>query len=215
MFRYDYKVQDGPAETNRFRLKFLYAFGPHQRMAVSVNVPVTHKETPTESAFGSGDVEVTFGGNLYYTARFRTAVSGQVTFQTASDQLLGGGSTKLKGSWGFTYVVTPRFEITTAWNYKQSIHVARGGPTKQFEPDVTLNTRVLKATWFVQSDSYYDFIPARFAPMLKTGLGRAFGKGKKWTTSLYTEFPLNGYARQTQHHVNIGLDVTWYPFTKG
>jgi hypothetical protein len=72
--------------------------------------------------------------------------------------------------------------------------------------------RVLKATWFVESDSYYDFIPGRFAPMLKTGLGRGFGEKKKWTASAYVEWPLNAYARQTQQHINTGLDVTWYPF---
>ena len=214
VFRYDYKVQDGPTETNRFRLKLQYAFGPHQRLGLSVNVPVMYKDNQTQSAFGSGDTEVTMGGNFFRTDRFRSGITGQVTFQTSSEQLLGGASTKLKGSWGFTYVFTRRFELTTVLSYKQSIHTARGGPTKQLEPDVTLNTRVLRATWFVESDSYYDFIPDRFAPMIKTGLGRAFGETKSWTASTYIEWPLNGYARQTQEHIEVGLDFTWYPFKK-
>ncbi len=212
VFRYDYKVQDGPTESNRFQLKLLYGFGSHQRLGISVNLPVVHNQTEANSASGLGDADLAFGGNIYYTERLRLGLSGQVTFQSASDQLLGGASTKLKGSWGFSYVVNRRFQVTTAFNYKQSIHITRGSPTKQFETDITLNTRLLKATWFLESDSYYDFIPARYAPMLKPGLARSFGKRKSWNVSAYTQFPLNGYARQTQNHADIGLDLTWYPF---
>lgn len=212
VFRYDYKALDGPIEINRFRLKLLYGFGPNQRLGVSVSVPVEWKDTPTGSAFGSGDTEVTAGVNIFLREKFRSGVAGQVTFQTASEQLIGGGSTKLKGSWGFTYVFTNRFELTAAFNYEQSVHTVRDIPIKQFEPDITLNVRVLRATWFVESDSHYDFAPDRFAPLLKTGLGRAFGARKRWTASVYVEWPLNGYARQTQERINTGLDVTWYPF---
>jgi hypothetical protein len=48
-----------------------------------------------------------------------------------------------------------------AFFYKQSIHTTRGSRAKQFEPDVTLNARVLDATWFLEWDSYYDFLPDR------------------------------------------------------
>lgn len=53
-FRYDYKTQDGPTEKNRFRLKTLYAFGPHERFGVSVQMPVIWKSTREDLAFGSG-----------------------------------------------------------------------------------------------------------------------------------------------------------------
>ncbi len=214
VFRYDYKVQDGPTETNRFRLKTFYAFGPHKRLAFSVNVPLVWKDTPSGFAFGSGDTEITAGGNLYRTETFRTGITGQVTLQTSSDELIGGSSTKLKGSWGFSYLFNNRFELSSAFHYKQSVHLSRGDPTKQFEPDITLSMRILKATWFVESDSYYDLIPARFAPMLKTGLGRTLGERKTWTLSPYAEWPLNRYARQTQQRLNVGFDVTWYPSMK-
>lgn len=113
VFRYDYKEQDGPTETNKFRLKLLYAFGPHQRMGVAVEVPVMWKNTATgKTLFGSGDTELTAGANVYHSERFRTGFAGQVIFQTASEQALGGGSAKLKGSWGLTYVLTKRLEFT-------------------------------------------------------------------------------------------------------
>jgi hypothetical protein len=212
VYRYDYKLQDGDVATHRLRLKLLYAFGPNQRFGVSVLVPVIHKDTPTGSASGSGDTEVVTGANLYRTERFRTGVSFQVTFQTSSDDLLGGATTTIKPAWGFTAVLSRRFELTSAFYYKQSIHTVRGIPVKQFEPDITLNMRVLKATWFLEWDSFYDFTPAQFAQTLKTGLSRRVGNDHRWVASAYCAFPLNGYGRQTQYHLNPGLDVTWYPF---
>src|SRR3974390_54807 len=182
-------------------------------MGVAVEVPVMWENTATgTTVFGSGDTELTAGANVIYRERFRTGFAGQVIFQTASEQALGGGSTKLKGSWGLTWVLTKRLEFTGAFSYKQTIHIVRGGPTKQFEPDVTMNLRVLHTTWFVESDSYYDFIPEQFAPMIKTGLSRSWGETKSWTASPYIEWSLNSYARMTQHHLDVGLDVTWYPF---
>jgi hypothetical protein len=91
---------------------------------VSVSVPMMWKDSPTGPAFGSGDTELTAGANLFHTETFRTGVAGQVTFQSSSDPLLGGASTKLKGSWGFTYLFSSRYEFTAAFNYKQSVHVA-------------------------------------------------------------------------------------------
>ena len=212
VFRYDYKEQDGPTETNRLRLKLVYGFGGNQRFGVAVNVPVVWKQTPTETVFGSSDTDVTGGVVVYQTEKVRTGFIGELTVPTSSENALGGGSTNLKGSWGITYVLTGRFELYGAFSYKQSVSTSRGTPVKQFEPDVALNMRVLKTTWYVESDSYYDFDPEQFAPMIKMGLARAWGEKKSWTTSAYIEWPLDGYARATQHHFNVGLDVTWYPF---
>ena len=212
VFRYDYLEQDGPTETNRFRLKLVYGFGANQRFGVAVNVPVVWVQTPTRTVFGSGDTDVTGGVVVYQTKDVRTGFIGEVTVPTSSENPLGGGNTILKGSWGITYVQSKRFEFYGSFSYKQSVSTSRGAPVKQFEPDVALNMRVLKTTWYVESDSYYDFNPEQFAPMIKTGLARAWGETKSWTTSAYIEWPLNAYARATQHHLDVGLDVTWYPF---
>lgn len=212
VFRYDYQEQNGPTETNRFRLKLVYGFGANQRFGVAVNVPVVWMQTPTGTVFGSGDTDVTGGVVVYQTKQVRTGFLGEVTVPTSSENALGGGNTNLKGSWGITYVLSNRFEFYGSFSYKQSVSTSRGAPVKQFEPDVALNMRVLKTTWYVESDSYYDFNPEQFAPMIKTGLARAWGETKSWTTTAYIEWPLDAYARATQHHLNVGLDVTWYPF---
>jgi hypothetical protein len=211
LFRYDYKTQDGDTAINRLRFKYLYAFGPNQRFGMSVLVPVIHKGTPADWAIGTGDTELVIGTNFYRGERFRTGVSFQVTFQTSIDDLIGGATTTVKPAWGFTAVLSKRFEVVSAFYYKQSVHTVRGTPVKQFEPDIFLNTRVRKATWWLEWDSYYDFIPQKFAPTIKTGLSRGLGLEHQWVVSAYCGFPLNRYAGQTQYHINPGLDVTWYP----
>ena len=212
VFRYDYQEQNGPTETNRFRLKLVYGFGANQRFGVAVNVPVVWMQTPTKTVFGSGDTDVTGGVVIYQTKQVRTGFLGEVTVPTSSENSIGGGNTNLKGSWGITYVLSNRFEFYGSFSYKQSVSTSRGAPVKQFEPDVAVNMRVLKTTWYVESDSYYDFNPEQFAPMIKTGVASAWGGTKSWTTTAYIEWPLNAYARATQHLLNVGLDVTWYPF---
>ena len=212
LFRYDYKAQEADTSINRLRFKMLYAFGPHQRFAVSILTPVIHKGTPEATAAGSGDTELVAGANLYRTERFRTGVSFQVTFQTSSDDLIGGATTTVKPAWGFTAVLSNRLELVGAFYYKRSIHTVRGKPVQQFEPDIFLNVRVLRATWWVEWDSFYDFAPQQFAQTMKTGLSRRFGPNRQWVASAYCGLPLNRYGRQTQYQVNPGLDLTWYPF---
>ena len=81
----------------------------------------------------------------------------------------------------------------------------------QLERDVCVNTRVLKATWFLQWDSFYDVSPEQFAQTLKPGVSRAFGSNRRWVASAYYGIGLNDYARLTQYRYNAGVDVTWYP----
>jgi hypothetical protein len=214
VFQYDYKEQVDDVTIDRTRLKLLYAFGPNQNMAVSVLVPVIWMNTATQSAFGSGDMEITAGWVPYANNTFRTGGLVQVVPPTSSDNLIGGASTNLKGTWALAWVLSSRFEFTGFFSYKQSVHVSRGGTIKQFEPDVTLNIRIKKSTLFVESDSYLDCITNQFAPMLKGGVSRAFGKKKVWVATVYVEVPLTEYARRTQEIVNTGIDVTWYPFEK-
>jgi Putative MetA-pathway of phenol degradation len=214
VFQYDYKELVDDVTINRTRLKLLYAFGPHQNLAVSVLVPVVWMSTATQSAFGSGDMEITAGWVAYANDKFRTGILGQVVPQTSSENLIGGASTNLKGTWAMAWMLSSRFEFTGFFSYKQSVHESRLGPIKQFEPDLTLNMRVKKSILFVESDSYLDCITNRFAPMLKGGVGRAFGKRKAWVATVYAEWPLSEYARRTQEIVDTGIDVTWYPFEK-
>jgi len=214
VFQYDYKELVEDVTINRTRLNFLYAFGPHQNMAVSVMVPVIWTDTATQSAFGSGDMEITAGWVVYARDKFRTGGLVQVAPQTSSENLIGGASTNLKGTWALAWMPSSRFEFTGFVSYKQSLHVSRGGSLKQFEPDVALNMRLKKSTLFVESDSYLDFITNRFAPLLKGGVSRAFGKRKAWVATIYGEAPLTEYARRTQEIVDTGIDVTWYPFEK-
>ena len=212
LFRYDYKLQDGPDETNRFRLKLLYAFGPDSRFGASVSVPVMFETTPTASAFGSGDTEIVVGAILYRNPSFRTAITFQVTPQTSSENLLGGSTTTIKPAWGFSQVFSSRCQLTAAFYYEQSVHTVRGAPTKQFEPDLTFNFRVLRATWFVEYDSYYLFIPSQYAQTMKLGGSRTLGRDKQWVASAYYSVAINDPGTATQYHYNPGFDLTWYPF---
>ena len=211
VYRYDHKQLEVPASTDRFRLRLLYAFGPKQRFGASVLMPVLQTDTPLESARGSGDAEVQFNANVAYSERFRTGVGIQATLQTSSDALLGGATTTIKPDWTFTGVLSSRLELTAAFFYKQSIRTTRGVRAKQFEPDVTLNARALDATWFLEWDSYYDFLPDRFAHTLKPGVSHSFGQSGHWVGSAYYAFGINDYGRLSQYRYNAGLDVTWYP----
>jgi hypothetical protein len=210
VFRYDRKQLEVPASADRFRLRLLYAFGPKQRYGVSVLMPMLQTDTPLGSARGSGDAEVQFNANVIYKERFRTGAGIQATLQTSSNVLLGGATTTIKPSWDLTGVLSSRVELTAAFYYKQSIHTSREIPAKQFEPDVTLNTRVLDATWFLEWDSYYDFLPGRFAQTLKPGVSRALGPNRRWVGSAYYAIGINDYGRRSQYRYNAGLDVTWY-----
>jgi hypothetical protein len=110
-----------------------------------------------------------------------------------------------------TGVLSRRLEVVATLCYKHSIHTARGRPVKQFEPDLIVNTRVLKATWFLQWDSFYDISPGQYAQTLKPGVSRAFGPNRRWVATAYYGIGLNDYARLTQYRYNAGIDITWYP----
>jgi len=187
VYRYDHKQLEVPVSTDRFRLRLLYAFGPKQRFGASVLMPWLQTDTPLASARGSGDAE------------------------TSSDALLGGATTTIKPDWSFTGVLSSHIQLTGAFFYKQSIHTTRGIRAKQFEPDVTLNARVLDTTWFLEWDSYYDFLPDRFAQTLKPGVSRSIGSNGRWVASAYYAFGINDYGRLSQYRYNAGADVTWYP----
>jgi len=210
VFRYDHRLL-GPASIDRFRLRLLYGFGPKQRYAVSALGPIVQIETPVRTARGAGDAELQLNANILYGKRFRTGVAVQAAFQTSSDALIGGATTTVKPSMDFTGVLSRHLEVVATLYYKQSIHTARGLPFKQFEPDVSVNTRVLKATWFLQWDSFYDVSPGQFAQTLKPGVSRAFGPNRRWVASAYYGIGLNDYARLTQYRYNAGVDITWYP----
>lgn len=214
IFQYDYKEQVDDVTTNRFRLKLQYGFGEDERFGVTVMTPLLWRSNATQSGFGVGDMEITAGMIFLDNGKFRTGAAVQVVPPTASENLLGGSTLDMKGTWGFSYVLSPKFEFTGVFNYKQSVAVYRGQATKQFEPDVTLNMRVKKMTWFLESDSYYNFIPEQFAPMLKFGISRGFGKERSWVATVYVEGPLSEYSRQAQQIVNTGIDLTWYPWPK-
>jgi len=210
VFRYDHRLL-GPASIDRFRLRLLYGFGPKQRYAVSALGPIVQTETPSRTARGAGDAEVQLNANILYGKRFRTGGAVQAAFQTSSDALIGGATTTVKPSIDVTGVLSRRLEVVATLYYKRSIHIARGLPFKQLEPDLIVNTRVMKATWFLELDSFYDISPGQFAPTLKPGVSRAFGPNRRWVASAYYGIGLNGYARLTQYRYNAGIDITWYP----
>jgi hypothetical protein len=208
--RYDHRLL-GPASIDRFRLRLLYGFGPKQRYAVSALEPIVQVDTAARTARGSGDAEVQLNANILYGKRFRTGVAVQAAFQTSSNALIGGATTTVKPSIDFTGVLSRRLEVVATLYYKRSIHTARGLPFRQLEPDLIVNTRVLKATWFLELDSFYDVSLGQFAPTLKPGVSRAFGPNRRWVASAYYGIGLNDYARLTQYRYNAGVDITWYP----
>ena len=210
VFRYDYKSQAGDTAANRLRIKTLYAFGPHQRLGVSINAPVIHKNVAGDPAGGLGDVELQFGGNFYRGERFRTGALVEFKLPTSTDRSLGGGTTTIKPAWGFTAVLTPSLELNCVFNYKRSIYTTRGSPANEFEPDFTLSARRWGATWWAEWDSYYLFIPGEFAQTFKLGVSHAFGRERRWIVSPYYSFPLNASGRQTQYIHQVGMDVTFY-----
>ena len=209
--RYDHRLLDGSASSDRVRLRFMYAFGPRQRFAVSFLEPLVQTETPTETARGSGDAELQFNATVVHRSRFRAGASIQATLQTSSAALLGPGTTTLKPSLEFAGVITSRLELTAAFAYKQSLHASRGISVKQFEPDFILNARVFDATWFLEWDSFYDYLPGRLAQTLKPGVSRAFGPGRRLVGAAYYAFALNDWARRSQYRFNAGIDMTWFP----
>jgi hypothetical protein len=210
--RYDVRVADGPITTNRVRLKLQYAFGARQRFGVSALLPYLRRDTPPRSASGAGDTEVQASVNVYRTERVRTGGTLQETLRTASDPLVWGASTLLKPSWALTAVFSSHFELTSAIYYARSIRTVRGMPARQVEPDITANVGVGRTTCFVESDSFYDLIPGRFAPTLKAGISDAFGHDQRWVVNGYYSVGLNDYARRSQYGSNVGLDLTWFPF---
>lgn len=210
VFRYDHRLLS-PASIDRFRLRLLYGFGPKQRYAVSALGPGVQIETPSRTARGAGDAEVQLNANILYGKRFRTGVAVQAAFQTSSDALIGGATTTVRPSIDLTGVLSRHLEVVATLYYKHSIHTARGLPFRQLEPDLIVNTRVLKATWFLEWDSFYDVSLGQSAQTLKPGVSRAFGQNRRWVASAYYGIGLNDYAQLTQYRYTIGVDITWYP----
>jgi hypothetical protein len=209
ILRYDHRLV-GPVSIDRFRPRLLYAFGPSQRLAMSVLEPLVQVDAPARTARGSGDAEVQFNANILNGKRLRTGVGVQATLQTSSDALIGGATTTVKPFIDFTGVFLSRLEVVATLYYRQSIHTVRGIPFKQLEPDLIVNARALNTTWFLEFDSFYDFSPGQLAPTLKPGISRGFGPDRRWVASAYCAIGMNDYARLTQYRYNAGLDVTWY-----
>ena len=211
VYRYDFKSQVGDATANRLRLKGLYSFGPKNRLAFALTIPVVQKDVPGNSAAGLADVQAQFGGNFYYRERFRTGAAVQFTPQTSTDELLGGSTTTVKSTWGFTAVLTRRNELNCTFNYNRSIHTTRGSPKNEFEPDITLNTHRFGVTWYGEWDSYYPLTGGALEQTFKFGASRRLSKARRWVFSPYYSFPLNDSGRNTQYVRNVGLDVSWFP----
>jgi hypothetical protein len=211
IFSYDRKSFESSRALDRLRFKWLYAFGPKQRFAASVLMPALRMTAPSVDVSGAGDAELQVLANFYYAPRFRMGVGVVTTFQTARSPLLGGATTTVKPSWDFAAVLSGRLEVTGALYYRQSVHTVRGVPFKQLEPDITLNARLLKVTWFVESDSYYDVTPSRLAPTLKAGVSNRFGAKNRWVVAGYYAAGLNDYSHPTQYRTDIGFDLTWFP----
>jgi hypothetical protein len=214
VYRYDYKSQAKDVTANRIRLKGLYSFGPKNRLAFALTIPVVWKDVPGNSASGLSDIQAQFGGNFYYKERFRTGAAVQITPQTSTDDLLGGSSTTVKSTWGFTSVLTRRNELNATFNYNRSIHTTRGSPKNEFEPDISLNTHRFGLTWYGEWDSFYPLTGGTLAQTLKFGASRRLSKARRWVFSPYYSFPLNDAGRNTQYVRNVGLDVSWFPGRK-
>ena len=109
-------------------------------------------------------------------------------------------------------IFSSRVSLTGVLYYKHSIRTTRGVPVKQSESDITLNTRVLRATLFAEWDSYYDVTPGRVAQTMKAGISRRVsGERRPWVVSAYYARAINDYGRLSQYRYNAGLDATWYP----
>ena len=57
-------------------------------------------------------MEITAGWVVYASDTFRTGGLVQVAPQTSSENLIGGASTNLKGTWALAWVLSSRFEFT-------------------------------------------------------------------------------------------------------
>jgi hypothetical protein len=117
--RYDHRQFDGSASSDRLRLRFLYAFGPRQRCAVSFLEPLVRIDTATATARGSGDAEVQFNANAVFRERFRAGAGVQATLQTSSSALLGGATTTIKPSLEVAGVLPSRLELLASFYYKR------------------------------------------------------------------------------------------------
>ncbi|HEY3704608.1 MAG TPA: hypothetical protein VGL22_06065 [Terracidiphilus sp.] len=214
VYRYDYKQQQRDVTANRFRLRGVYGFGPQKRLGVAVTVPFILQTNSAQTAFGLGDIEPQFGGNLYLSRRFRTGAAVEFTLQTATNSQLGGNTTIIKPAWGFTAVPTDRNELNCVFNYNRSIHVSRGAKIDEFEPDCTINTRRFGATEYVEWDSYYQFAQNQLAQTMQIGFSRTSRREKQCVLSPYVSFPLNQFGRQTQFIVKVGMDISWFSSTE-
>jgi hypothetical protein len=132
--RYDHRLFEGSASSDRYRLRFLYGFGPMQRVAVSFLEPLVRVDTPLGTARGPGDAEIQGNANIVYRPRVRAGVGVQATLQTSSHALLGGDTTTLKPSLDFTGVLSSRPELIAALYYRRSIHTSRGVPSTSSNP---------------------------------------------------------------------------------
>jgi len=197
---------------DKTKLSGTFAIGPAQDFDVALRllVPIAcyASETPSgDDAFGLGDVEVTAGLVLRHASWFAHAAAFQVTFDTATDDSLGGNATVLKPF----YVASVRpFSFLGAVldaEYNVSVEEESGvGETRNLELDPSVNfTYPEEWLWFlaVEYKGKLDFENDDYTNRMQVSVGKVLGKTSNISVYFAVEFPLDD--KTGQYSVKLGL----------
>lgn len=199
--------------SNKLKLKGQQAFGDKHRWGIAYELPFSVFTGPDQQNNGGvGDLALTFGAIISKSERFTQGAAVKFTFQTASNNLVGGYSTDYKLYYGFATPVGHKMLLTTTLAYIDSISVRSDAYRNQrFEPEFILSRALGDGVAvYLDWDTYYQFTLDNFGQTLKTGLSFDLNSKNKWNVSPYVEFPLNNFTTRTNEKRAFGATLTYF-----
>lgn len=199
--------------SNKLKIKGQQAFGHKHRWGIAYELPfAVYTATNQANYTGVGDLAITGGGIISKSEHFTQGAAVKFTFQTASNNKVGGFSTDYKLYYGFAVPVGHKMLLTTTLAYIDSISVRYDAYRNQrFEPEFVLSRVLGKgAAIYLDWDTYYQFTLDDFGQTLKTGLSFDLNSRNKWNLSPYVEFPLNNFTTRTNEKRAFGFALTYY-----
>lgn len=202
---------------NRVLLNVTYSFGTKRDYGLTVEIPYSQYRpngVPGDAAAtGLGDIRTFFIHPFATQGKFIHSYALETYFDTASNAVLGQGSTTLLPSYALTYRHSKTFQLIGLMQYQFDIQRDDG-----VDPVRTLNFRPFMilsfpADWYSISevkailDLQHD---NRWNITANAGIGRLFGERKQWGMFGVVGGPLNDYARDFVQKYQLKAGVNYF-----
>ena len=202
---------------NRVLFNLTYSFGAKRDYGLTVEVPYSQYRANgapgDESASGLGDVRTFLIHPFATQGRFIHSYALETYFNTASERVLGQGSTTLLPSYALTYRHSKAFQLIGLVQYQFDVERDAGAAhvsTLNLRPFMILN---FPGDWYSISEvkAVLDFEHGnRWSVVATTSLGRLFGERKQWAIFGVVGGPLNDFARDFVQKYQFKAGINYF-----